>query len=418
MIRKLRSKFIWINMILVSLMLIVIFCLILGFTRSALERESLAMMESIGSSPMGLLKPEEPGNGFHLPYFVLRIDPVGNILAVGGGYYDLSDREFLTEVLMLAAEAGTESGVIGKYDLRFLWMDSISGTRVVFADLSSQRATLTNLMQICLLVGGVSFLAFLGLSVYLAKWAVKPVEHAWEQQKQFIADASHELKTPLTVILTNAELMQSPEIAPEEYDRYAGSVLQTARQMRLLVERLLTLARMDNNASNMVMERLDFSGLTQACILSFEPVFFERGLTLQSNLAPGICVTGSREHLRQVLDILLDNGGKYSDVPGDVWVYLKRQGNRCLLAVSNPGPPLAREDLERIFERFYRVDKARSRDGSCGLGLPIARSIASQHGGKLRAESAGGYNTFFLELPMDQNGGFSGENGGEKPGNL
>ena len=201
------------------------------------------------------------------------------------------------------------------------------------------------------------------------------------------------------MILTNAELLQSPEYSPEDKERFTGSILQMAQAMRSLVERLLTLARMDNNASNMVMERLNFSELVEDSLLPFEPVFFERGLMLESNLAEGLFVRGSREHLRQVIDILLDNAMKYS-APGSVWVYLKQQGNHCIMAVSNPGEPIEKADLENIFKRFYRVDKARTRDGGYGLRLPIARSIVTEHGGKLHAESAGGYNTFFLELPV------------------
>ena len=399
MIRKLRRKFVCINMALVTVMLIVIFCLIFRFTQESLEQESLQMMESIGSSSTQVFRPDERREEVKLPYFMLLIDPMGNIIATGGGYYDLSDTEFLSEVLEYVLDAGTESGVIEKYDLRFLWVDSGLG-KIVFADTSSEEATLTNLVRTCLIVGVLALLGFFALSLFLAKWAIKPVETAWDQQKQFVADASHELKTPLTVILTNAELLQSPEYTEEDKTQFAGSILRMAQQMRSLVERLLTLARMDNNASNMVMEELNFSQLVEESLLPFEPVFFERGLILESNLREDIFVQGSRDHLRQVIDILLDNAMKYSD-PGSVWVYLKKTGNTCVLAVSNPGDPIEKDDLENIFKRFYRVDKARTRDGGYGLGLPIARSITAEHKGKLHAESAGGYNTFFLELPTE-----------------
>lgn len=400
MLKKLRTKFICINMIIVTVMLIVIFCLIFRFTQQSLVSESMDMMESIGTSPMRLFGPNEYREKINLPYFVMQIDIMGNIIATGGGYYDLSDEEFLSEVLKYVLDAETESGTIEKYHLRFLWVDYLTGQRIVFADTSSEEATLTNLIRICLLVGLVSFAAFLGLSLFLARWAVKPVSQAWDRQKQFVADASHELKTPLTVILTNAELLQSTEYAEEDKTQFSNSILQMARQMRSLVERLLTLARMDNNASNMVMKRLDFSALVSEGLLPFEPVYFERGLTLESNIHENIMVSGSGEYLHQVLDILLDNAMKYSTAPGSVWVYLKRQGNHCLLAVSNPGEPIEKQDLQNIFKRFYRVDKARFRDGGYGLGLPIARSIVAEHKGKLWAESGGGYNTFFLTLNL------------------
>ena len=400
MIRKLRTRFIAVNMATVTVMMVIIFCLIFGFTRESLQQESLQMMESIGQSPMQLVGPEERREEIRLPYFVLQIDMMGSITGVSGGYYDLSDPEFLGEVLSLAMGSGENTGILEEYHLRFLRVDSRMGPRFVFADMSSEETTLANLLKIFLLVGAAALGAFFALSFWLASRAVAPVEKAWLQQKQFIADASHELKTPLTVILTNAELLQNSGCGESERQQFSGSILRMAGQMRSLVERLLTLSRMDNNASNMVMERLELSELVEESLLPFEPVYFERELTLQSNIAPGLAVTGSREHLSQVLDILLDNAMKYSDTPGSVWVYLKKQGNQALLAVSNPGPSMEKEELERIFERFYRADKARSRDGGCGLGLPIARSIVSEHGGKLWAESGGGYNTFFLSLHL------------------
>lgn len=399
MIRKLRWKFIAVNLTTVMVMILVIFALIFHFTQESLERESLNMMESIGASPYQIFTPSDRREEINLPYFILQIDKLGNIVATGGGYYDLSDKDFLSEVLLAAMDGEGASGTIEKYKLRFLWVNSVGGLQVIFADTSSEEATLTNLVKTCIFVGVLSFFAFFALSFWLAKWAIQPVETAFAQQKQFLADASHELKTPLTVILTNAEMLQSPDNTPEDQRRFSESVLQMARQMRELVERLLILARMDNNASNMVMEPLDFSQLVEEELLPFEPVFFEQGLMLESNLQPSLMVLGSGPHLRQILGILLDNAMKYTE-EGSVWVYLKRQGNQAILAVSNPGQPIKKEDLQNIFKRFYRVDKARTSSGGYGLGLPIAQTIAREHRGKLYAISDGGYNTFFLELPL------------------
>ena len=181
---------------------------------------------------------------------------------------------------------------------------------------------------------------------------VKPVEASWDQQRQFISDASHELKTPLTVILTNAELMQSPDYDAEAKARFSGNILTMARQMRGLVE-----------------ERVDLSQVLSDAALPFEPLYFENGLELDSAVEAGIFVRGSADHLRRVAEILLDNARKYSE-PGRVRFALQRQGkNQCVLSVANPGAPISRDDLQHIFKRFYRADAARSRDGSYGLGL-------------------------------------------------
>ena len=146
-------------------------------------------------------------------------------------------------------------------------------------------------MRTCGIIGGVSLLAFLFISVFLARWAVRPVEKAWDQQRQFVADASHELKTPLTVILTNAELLQTPGYGGA--DRAAESILTVARQMRGLVESLLELARVDNGAVKTALARLDLSRLVSDALLPFEPLYFERGLELESKIAEDIPVNGS-----------------------------------------------------------------------------------------------------------------------------
>ena len=136
-------------------------------------------------------------------------------------------------------------------------------------------------------------------------------------------------------------------------------------------------------------------------LLPFEPVFFEKGLILESDIQPNIMIRGSWEHLRQVLEILLDNATKYS-AKGIVCVNLQRQGRgHCLLTVSNPGEPISRAELEQIFERFYRVDEARSRTGSFGLGLPIARTVVREHGGKIWAQSNRTGNCFCVLLPCE-----------------
>lgn len=172
-----------------------------------------------------------------------------------------------------------------------------------------------------------------------------------------------------------------------------------SRQMRGLVESLLELARVDNGTAKMTLTALDFSGLVSDAVLPFEPLYFEKGLGLDCQIEEGIKLKGSESHLRQVMDILLDNAMKYSSPMGTVRIGLKRQGSHCLLSVSNPGEQISQEDLKNIFKRFYRIDKARSMNQSYGLGLSIAEEIVSAHRGRIWAESAAGLNTFYVLLP-------------------
>jgi signal transduction histidine kinase len=401
MLKRLRIKFICINMFIVAVMLSVIFGLVFYFTKSNLEDKSIQMMQEVAERPI------QPSVGndrrrdeVMLPYFIVEITPRGQVVTYGGEYYDLTDEEFLTEILTAAFSSENQIGVIDEYSLRYYRNTSSPTQMIVFADISSEMATLDNLTKTCVLIGFLSVAVFFLLSLALAHWTVKPVEKAWSQQKQFVADASHELKTPLTVIMTNAELLQSPDCDELTRPQLSDSIVTMAHQMRGLVESLLELARVDNGGSGTSFEVFDFSKEVSDAILPFEPIFFEKGLNLESSVVPDIMVNGNKSQLRQVFDILLDNAQKYSSPNGDVFVKLSRKNRtHCTLMVQSPGEEIPQEELKKIFDRFYRLDKARAMDHSYGLGLSIAKSIVERHNGNIRAESGNGRNTFYVELP-------------------
>lgn len=400
MIKKLRLKFVMINMSIVTIMLCVIFGLIFYFTRANLEAESIRMMQSIASRPYRLEIPNELGMNVRLPYFTIQLGLQGELVATGGGYYDLSDEDFLDTLIDVTFTSSKTFGVIDKYNLRYYRVDTPLNRCLVFADISSERATLSNLMKSCSFIGGISFLIFLAISILLSKWAVKPVELAWKEQRQFVADASHELKTPLTVIMTNAELVQSPEYDDENKQKFIKSIMTMSRQMRGLIEQMLQLARADNSDSGRVLTVVDFGKLISDAILPFEPLYFEKGLILTEHIDKGIRLKGEEELLNQLINVLLDNARKYSKAAGSTWVTLKKHKKRhCLLLVANEGESISPEDAKNIFKRFYRGDQARSRTGSFGLGLSIAESVVKRHRGKIWAESRDNINYFYVELP-------------------
>ena len=386
MIRTLRLKFIAVTMAVVTVLLCVIFGLVIRFTAANLRSESIRFLHAAAESP------RQPGQ-VQQPCFIIRANLWGHSIQSSGGF-DLSDDAMLTDIVTLAAASEAEVGVLEDYSLRYLRLQRPGELTLVFTDISGERITLRNLRLTCAAIGILSIAAFFGVSVVLARWAVRPVEQAWAEQRQFVADASHELKTPLTVILTNAELMQS-----DPDPQYARSVLTMSRRMRTLVESLLELARVDGGAVRASFEDTDLSALIEDELLPFEPVYFERGLTLDSRIEGGIRVTGSPRHLRQVVSILLDNAMKYAPEGSTVELRLTRQGGSALLTAANPAPPMSREECQNIFRRFYRSDPARS-GGGYGLGLPIARGIVTDHGGKLWAESEDGMLRFCALLPL------------------
>lgn len=399
MIRKLQVKFVIINMAIVTVMLCIIFGLVYNTTKTNLETQSISMMKTIAADPFRLGRPNEQSPDLRLPYFTLQLGIKGELISTGGGYYDLSDRDFLKDLIDESVGSRRETGIVEQHGLRFCRVSTPRGTVLVFSDMSSENNTLDHLVRNCLIIGILSFLGFLVVSIFLSRWAVKPVAAAWLQQKQFVADASHELKTPLTVIMTNAELLQTDEYEEQERKNFSQSILTMSQQMKTLVEKLLELARSDAEQTKQQMKPVDLSKLILDTAISFEGVFIERGLTVESEVESGITVNGSEPMLQQIADILLDNAQKYSSPGGETTVRLYSSGyGKCRLTVSNPGKEIPPEDLKRIFQRFYRMDKARSRDGSFGLGLSIAESIVAQHKGSIWAESKDGMNTFIVEL--------------------
>lgn len=239
-----------------------------------------------------------------------------------GGYYDLSDEAFLKDLIGTTFSSPGRIGIIEEYHLRFYRTDTAVSQILVYADISNEQTTLHNLLCSCILIGGVCFLIFLCISFLLAGWVAKPIDKAWDQQRRFIADASHELKTPLTVIMTNAELMQNTDCDEADHAAFASNILIMSRQMRSLVEQMLELARTDSIRAGS-FSPVDFSRLVFDAILPFEPVFFEKGLTLHTEIAENITVSGDPSKLRQVLDILLDNAQKYSRAEGTTRVSLQ-----------------------------------------------------------------------------------------------
>ena len=296
----------------------------------------------------------------------------------------------------------TEDKAFEPDDVKAENWDGKSNRVIVFADISSEVATMNNLIRNCVLIGLLSFLVFLVIAIYFARWAVKPVEDAWIQQRQFVSDASHELKTPLTVILTDAEMLKSRDFDDSKKKQFADNIYTMSMQMRGLVESLLQLARVDNGAiQKSPMQMVDLSQLAANEILTFEVLFFEKGLILEDKVQEGITVRGSEQHLKQVIEILLDNAQKYSDPHGTVTVSLEKTGaHKCILSVADPGEAISEENLKNIFKRFYRIDEARAMNHSYGLGLSIAENIVENHKGRIWAESKDGINTFKVELAL------------------
>ena len=401
MIKKLRVKFIFYNMLIVMAVTTLLLGILTEYMQNSLVKDQYAMLHRIAEDLERRFRPgtDEEGN-FYPPYFILEISRNGEFIVNGDGSFDLSNEEELKTLYDQVLQTDVSEGVAEDYGLRYIRMETPWGAKLVFSDMAGERATMRSLIKTSILIGvggcGVVFV----ISLLLSRWAVKPMDEAWRQQKQFVSDASHELKTPLTVIMANAELLTQPGYSDEQRRGFSESILSVSRQMRRLVESLLDLARLDSlRETESLVSETDLSSLVEDCVLPFEPLYFERGLLLETEVEPGIRVQGNDRVLRQCVDILLDNAQKYSD-PGTVHVRLRKSGRQAELTVANPSPELSREECRNIFKRFYRRDTARTAAGSYGLGLSIAEGIVERHKGKISCGWENGEICFTVLIPL------------------
>lgn len=399
MLRKLQIKFVAINMSIVTVMLCVILGLVMHFTQTRLEQSSLDMMRAMAMESSRPRKPDADIPAPRLPFFILDGKTAGEGDRADVSWFDLSDPKLVEQLYDEGRSAPGDSGIIPEYKLRFLRVKTPHRERIIFSDISGELNTMEGLRKSCLMIGSLSFFVFLGLSILLARWAVGPVARAWTQQKRFISDASHELKTPLTVISANAELLQA-DCSEESRREFSGNILTMTHQMKALVESMLELARVDDGARKRRLGEVALSSLVEAAALNFEALLYERGLELSCEVEEDITVRGDSGEIKQLTDILLDNAGKYSLSPGEVRLKLGKQGRHALLELSNPAEPMDDTALKNIFKRFYRLDDARSRDGSFGLGLAIAQQIVTAHKGEIDAAYREGRVCFTVRLPL------------------
>lgn len=405
MLTKLKKKFIIINMLLAALVLNVSF-LVIGMTTSerlaSESREALAA-SFVKAKPQMLPKrneigmpPRRPSQLLKSLVFNVKLTENGKSMTLIGDNVDIDNND-LFKIVKLSLKQGRMTGVLSNYRLRYLIRESDMGKELAFYDLTNDIHTMRNLIKNFMFVELGSLIAFFIISFYLAKWALKPLEISWKQQKQFVADASHELKTPITVIMANMDILEKHKSDTIEAQYKWLSYIKTeAEHMKKLVNDLLFLANSDAAREKLDFKKVNFSDLLWNCYLPFEPVAFEQEKLLDNTIEPDIYIKGDEGKLKQLIMILLDNACKYTDKNEKIDVVLKKKQDKVYLCITNYGTPIAPEKLVHIFERFYRADESRTREtGGYGLGLSIAKTIVDMLNGKITVTSSEEAGTSF-----------------------
>jgi len=325
-------------------------------------------------------------------FYSVAVSYKGEILEIKNDSPTLYASDDLAQMAKDIIKDGKSTGT--KDNLTFLKTDKDGYVLVVFMDNTVVNESAMTLFRYTLIFGGVALVVFFFLSRFLAKKIVAPLEESYQKQKQFISDAGHELKTPVSVVSANAELL-SRELGENQW---LQNIQYENQRMGMLVAQLLDLARTESVTPQ--MEHIHFSRLVDGEALPFESVAFERGLSLQTDVTAGIEVVGNSAQLKQLVSILLDNAIRHSK-GGAVRLTLTKEHGLAKLSVTNRGDAIPPEQKEQIFERFYRVDTARNgEDRHYGLGLAIAKAIVDAHHGHIEVNCYNGLVEFHVRMPM------------------
>jgi len=404
MIKSLRKKFIFINMLLVFAVLIIVFFAQFASTHRQLQEESnqslqMALEKKDNQKPPKFEIGQPRSNDFTArTLFVVSIDQNGGRELLSAENISISDEQ-LSLIVEKALSSESKQRILRDYNLRYMISNKGKEIKIAFIDISDDIKTLENTVVTLIFSCAAALIAFFFISLYLSKWALRPVERAWEQQRRFVADASHELKTPLTVILANTGILKSNRLSTvEQQMNWIENTGAEATRMKKLVDSLLFLAKADNTELSVTLSKVNLSDIAISSALAFESVAFERGVLLAtSEIAADIYISGNEAQLKQLIGILLDNAVKYSEEKGVVTLSLETRQSKAALTVHNQGSYMAADDLEHVFDRFYRADKSRSAEGY-GLGLAIAKSIVDAHGGKISVRSDAVHGTTFTVM--------------------
>lgn len=316
-----------------------------------------------------------------------------------------TDTEFFENAIASVKASNQETG---RFELdgnhwSYLVTQYNKGYRIVLLDVTTQHSLLTHMIFTFSIVSLITLVFIFLISLYLTNKSIQPVKTAFEKQKQFIADASHELKTPLAVIQTNVDvLLSNQEQSIQSQEKWLGYIKSETERMSKLTSDLLYLTQVDHSEFQMLKTEFSFSQAVEKVLLTMEAIIFEKSVQLDYEIQSDIHAMGNEEQLTQVVMILLDNAIKYTPEKGDIHLNLYKAYNHIFLSITNTGEGISKDEIHKVFDRFYRSDTSRTRkNNSYGLGLAIAKSIVEAHDGKIAVESIEGEKTTFtIKLPV------------------
>ena len=399
MLKKLRRRFIAAAMAAIGAVTLVLLCAAnlwnYKITTDSLDA-TLDIMSLTGSYSSGkdYSLPEIFGGHsseemYMTRFFAVYYDQNGKAAGVFRDYIATVSVEQALSYSSDALSSGRERGYYGDYRYRVL--GASGGSIVVFLNAVPEQQSMKTLLRVSVIVSLLALLAAFALITAFSKKATAPYMKNMQLQKQFITDAGHELKTPLTSISTSADVLKL-ETGENEW---VNNIQKQAARMSKLVANLVTLSKLDEGAQSPDMCDFSLSDAAWEVSEPFELRSVAQGKKYSRSIEDNITVHGDMAAVQQMISILLDNAFKYSDEGGEIRLSIRKQHKGSVIEVYNTCAEGSLGDISRFFDRFYRADKARSADGGTGIGLSIARAVAEAHGGSISAESADGRSIVF-----------------------
>ncbi|SHH35743.1 His Kinase A (phospho-acceptor) domain-containing protein [Clostridium collagenovorans DSM 3089] len=398
MFRKLKRNLIIINMCLLTTVFIAILSLIYFNTAANMNNKIKMDLNSI-------IMDSKPNTGKSMPKDTLSVIVDSNNKIINSNSHMFINASDIPNLVDMALSTNGNSNKIQFLDNTYMFLKKSMpiGTKIAFFDISKEKEVLINILKEFLLMGSFVLIILFGVSIFLTSKTIKPIKESFEKQKQFIADASHELKTPLAIIKTNSSvLLENSDDTIRNQIKWLNYIDSQTNRMSLLINEMLSLTKLDTEEQGANFSQIDLSKLIENTLLSFEAVLFENDIKLESTIIKNIIISAELEDIKKLFNILLDNAIKYTTKNGKININLYEENNKVKLSIRNTGQGIEKKNLEKIFERFYRVDISRARyTGGYGLGLSIAKSIVQKHHGKIYAESIVNESaTFMVELPL------------------
>ena len=401
MFKKLKTKLLLINMVLLTAVFMGIFGAIYLGTAYSMEKDiSMQLLDNMIPSP--IQKPMSRDSKINMT-IKIDLDIKNKIIAVSSkvNMDELDINNIVKEIINNKRDLDTI--IINNEKFKYLKKDIGNGKRIVLMSKSFQDEMLSQLLRTFIAVGILSLIVLFFISLYFTNKAINPLEETFKKQKQFIADASHELRTPLAIIKTNISLLKENDLETIKSQRkWLDYIDSQSNRMSTLINEMLSLANLDVKRNGQEKININLSKMLSDILLVFEVIIFEKGLILEEKIKDNIFINAESNQIKKLISILMDNAIKYTNDNGKISIILRSEKNRAKLIIKNTGEGIRKEHLEKIFERFYRVDDSRDRKtGGYGLGLSIAKAIVNDNNGKIHAESIINNETsFIVELPL------------------